>query len=193
MRLSHLAVAVILLAGGTAPGASRHYQARDVRVPVFARGEREIAGVIHVEKICPGLQRRGVFRIGFLPAVILDKVRIEIKRPECTSEVLGRLLRMGRRVDPPEAIELREVRLFQAGHLQPTLEAGTVLIEARGAWRLRNGICFRTADSTIQSRAAELEMGENGALRLTIETASGMRQFDLISSANTNRSKSATP
>lgn len=158
----------VLLFAGAMQGAPFPNSARDITMPVFVSGEPKAAGVIRVQRVFPGLQRQGVFRIGFLPALVLDKVRIQVNQPEHAAAILRRVLDIGRQARRPEAIELRDVQILVAGETRPRLEAGTVLFDARCNWRLRDGVRLRLDGKEWRARSADLEADEAGKLALSV-------------------------
>jgi hypothetical protein len=85
-----LAVVLLLSAALTAAAAADglggafllRSQMKNVEVPLYVGNDAQPAGVVRVGRVFTDYERRGFFRIGALPLLVLEGVTIELTRPE---------------------------------------------------------------------------------------------------------------
>ena len=113
---------------------------KGITCPVYgATGETPIA-VLRVKSTRTEYQRRGFLRIGALPMLVAEQVRLEVRDPQATAQLFTRLPEWLRAPGKGRAGELRDFQMFgRAEPDRPWLSAGRVRFAAEGRWELQAG------------------------------------------------------
>jgi hypothetical protein len=136
-------------------------------VPLYPTNSFKLSAIVRVDRVFMEYQRRGFFRIGLLPVVVLDGVTFEAQD---TSDPLGSLacVRRWLATKAGQRIEMRRVKFVAS----PTnhLEAGLARCVAEDHWDLLNGVHFVSGASDIQAPRATLQMAGPRSGQVTLET-----------------------
>jgi hypothetical protein len=138
-------------------------------VAIYADGELEPAAVLRVSKTRQGFQRKGFFRIGVLPAAVLEGVMLEIRRPDALTNALAECHPW---FTPQSAnrLELREVQLVTSGTSSNRLTCGRALPTASGTWELRERVRFESGTNSVEAPTGWLQVSGPDAGRLILST-----------------------
>lgn len=166
----------LLLSGSTASPALDPAVIRDVTIPYYSRGGSSPAAVVRIKRLFTDYQRRGFFRIGLLPMLVAEGVRIEILQPEETLAALQGAQKWLHSRAARKGLEWRDVQFHFQTEAAPRLEATRLQLSDDGAWRLTDGVVFRLGTNEWRQleailqvtgpKAGELLMRSDGAERL---------------------------
>ena len=159
-----------------------HVEIRNAVMPVYFNFDPHPAALLKVEHIFNDYQTRGFFRIGALPALILDGVTLELKDPtrltNALAEYCGRFcLKKGVR----KAVEARKFRLVFSSHEDGQICARWVHLESSAKWRLQDGTFARPGAKPVAFRSATLVFSGPQAGEFVCQTRSGEIRFPLTS------------
>jgi hypothetical protein len=136
-------------------------------IPLYPAGSFKLSAVVRVDRAYLDYQRKGFFRIGLFPIVVLEDVTFEAQDTAnpaaslaCVRHWLG--TRAGQR------IEMRRVKFL----LSPTncLEAGLARCVAEDRLELRNGVRFVSGAGEVRAPRATLEMAGPRTGQVILET-----------------------
>jgi len=105
------------MVGGSVSGlaedaiVTRHSAALGVTVPLFGADRTRPAAQLHIGRLSIGSQRHGIFRIGILPALIAQGVRIEFTTQPADPSALEDLTPALRLLAKDAAAELHDVSI----------------------------------------------------------------------------------
>ena len=117
-------------------------------VPLYAQGSSKASTVVRVDRVFMDYQRRGFFRIGLLPVIVLQDVTFEARDPADPFSSLASVQRwLGTRAG--QRVEMRGVKFV----FSPTsrVEAGLARCTADDHWELLNGVRFVSGTNEIGS------------------------------------------
>lgn len=117
--------------------------------PVYGPESSRPIAVLRVEATRTEYQRRGFFRIGALPLLVAEQVRIEVRDPQATAEVFAGLPEWLRAPGKGRAGELRDFQMRgpePAG--VPWLTVARVRLAEHGQWELKEG-CLRSPTGEV--------------------------------------------
>jgi hypothetical protein len=180
---------LILLAGYSSAVAQSWFlnsQARATKALIAIYpdvGLRPIA-IIRADQIYGDYQRRGFFRIGVLPMLVLDGLSLEI----CdTNQLSAALIRAGTHFDckgkASSAVEGRNFSLSFSGQTNGAVHAQTVRLASGTEWLLQDGTVDQPAAASISFRRASLAVAGPKAGELTYEATNGVVRIHLLSLA----------
>jgi hypothetical protein len=130
--------------------------------------------VIRASRVHTDYQRRGFFKIGALPVLVLDDLRLEIREPAALTNALQNFhLRLAKSASARQAVELRHASLFYTADPRRRLRAATVRIGSPNTWLLKDGVFERPGLSPIAFQDGRLTIGGAGAGQLQFKTAGG--------------------
>jgi hypothetical protein len=119
-------------------------------------------------------QRRGFFKIGALPVLVLDDLKLEIREPAALTNALQNFhLRFAKSASARQAVELRRASLFYAADPQRRLRATIVRIESPNTWLLKDGVFERPGLPPIAFQNGRLTVGGAATGQLQFRTAGG--------------------
>lgn len=104
MLLAGLMVAAPL--GGRGASPKPYVSVNNLVVPFYAAGQSEAVAVLRVEHVFRDHERRGFFRIGLLPLLVGEGVRLEFRDAGVAARELDRV-RQGVESHKPTACERR--------------------------------------------------------------------------------------
>jgi hypothetical protein len=161
---------------------------QDIAIPYYAKGQSSPAAVVRIKRVFTDYQRRGFFRIGLLPTLVAEDVKVEVFEP---GQVLAALQGAHKWLKPAaagKALEWRRARFVFTGDKEPRLEAARVHLGEEGIWRLSDGVVFRSGTNEMRQAAASLQIvGSNaGELQLSSQPPRSLNLLQ-ISTNNTIR------
>jgi len=173
-----------LLAFGCARTAMAAENSRDFRAskrvtsPVYGPEASRPIAVLRVEATRTEYQRRGFFRIGALPLLVAEQVRLEVRDPQATAQMFAGLPEWLR---APGRGRAGEVRDFQMRGPEPSdapwLTVARVRMAEHGQWELKEGSLRTPAGEVVQFGQALMQIIGGHAGRVTL--ADG-RSFTLL-------------
>jgi hypothetical protein len=108
--------------------------------PVYGAVATTPIAVVRVQSARTEYQRRGFLRIGALPMLVAEGVRLEVRDPLATAQLFARLPEWLRAPGKGRAGELRDFKMFDCAEPdQPWLIVGRVRFAADGQWELQGG------------------------------------------------------
>jgi hypothetical protein len=157
-------------------------------VPICLDSQRPVqpSAILRVGHIFSDYQRRGFFRIGVLPLLVIDGPVVEIRDPMKLSEVLSTVhCEIFFKDHLTKSAEARDfsVRFGSEGGF--LLQARLVRLERSGQWRLHEGMVKRPGAPAIAFQKASLQITGREVGELRCETTNGVAHFNLLSSLST--------
>lgn len=151
----------------------QNWSASGTCTPIFLEAEQQPSMVVSADTIRPGCERKGFFRIGILPIVVMDGVTIEIRKPEALRENLVHLDRWLADRDG-KRLEIRNAKLLVCASVTNSLEVGRIKIASGGKWELLDGVRLASGTNSVQAGWATLQITgpESGCLVLGITPVS---------------------
>lgn len=161
-------------------------QTDDLTISEYApHGGLEMTVDIHASRVFQDFQRWGFFRIGALPLLVAENVRITVPSEQCLTNAFADL--DGWR--PPDSqfrrFELRNLEITMRGEDQPRLRAGSARIGSGGAVNLKNATVCGSDGWQPVIPAATLQVSGAAAGRLSWNSA-GQRKECFILERNSN-------
>lgn len=147
------------------------------------------SAIIRADRVHIDHQKRGFFRIGLLPMMALERLRLELCDTNHVPTVLADLsARLSSDHESADAVEGRDFSLSFTGQSFTTLQSRTIRLGNRATWFLEEGIIQEPGAPPIPFRKAALNVTGPKAGELTFQTASGVVRIQLSSlSLNTER------
>jgi hypothetical protein len=179
--------ALIWLPSATAGSAQSlllhsRFQAKNAVIAVHLGWELEPVAVLRAERVFSDYQTRGFFRIGALPLLVMEKLRIELRDADRLSTVLAKVGEsLVARGDARKAVEGRDFCLSFSSPKDGQLRARRIRLESGGGWTLLDGAVDRSETTPISFSRAVLTVSGSHAGELFCETASGTIQVHLLS------------
>jgi hypothetical protein len=165
---------------------------RGVTFPFYAPADTNPAVIVHMDRVHRDYQRRGFFRIGSLPLLAVEKVTVDIAKPDHALAALLKLDTSLRQAAAAKSVECRDVTFRFAGETVPRLRAARIRLSRAGVWELLDCAHITSTAETPIARAL-LHLSGNDAGQLVLQTSKAARftRFPLFSSPN--NSFPATP
>jgi hypothetical protein len=123
-------------------GPMVEFRARDATSLIVDDTDQPLAR-LRIGKIYSDYQTHWFFRIGVLPTVVCQDVRLDLIQTNILSESFAVITRHLRRASTRQGIEFRKFSCCLPGVDSPFLEAGRLRLDAEGHWRLSSGVSLR--------------------------------------------------
>jgi hypothetical protein len=163
-------------------------QGKKVMAALYEGAELQPVAVFRAERIFGDYQRRGFFRIGALPLLVLDGLSIELHDPARLPNALTTLSeRFNALRSAKKAVEGRDFRLSFAAEKAGGLRASRVRLESATAWHLQEGTIQPAGGALIRFRQGTLTIAGPQAGQFTGETANGTVRMNLLSLLSNTR------
>jgi len=133
-------------------------------MPFYAAGQAAPVAVLRVERLSTEFEKRGLFRVGLFPKVILTGVSVELDSLERLPAALASLQRIIEHSRQGHQWEMRLVRISVRGEPANTLALGRVTPETSAVWRLEN-LSYSRSDRLAKTLASG-RLSANGQLEL---------------------------
>jgi hypothetical protein len=136
---------------------------------MYCKSNIQCVASMRVDHLWKEFERKGFFRIGVLPMVVMKGVTFEIKQPALATNALTTLRSWTGR-SGASRLELRQVVILVDSELTNRLSVGCIHLGAEGQWELRDGVTLCAGSKEIHSPQGTLQVtGENtGRLVLNI-------------------------
>lgn len=158
-----------------------HLRVERAAIPIYEKGGKPLA-IVRADRIYGDYQRRGFFRIGVLPMLVLEGLSLELCDP---TQVLAVLSRAGAhfesRSKARRAIEGRNFILSIAGQTNEVIRAQIVRLENGTDWLFQEGIVDQPGAAPISFRRATLRIAGPKAGELSCQMTNGTVRVHLLS------------
>jgi len=167
--------------GGVVPG---QMQIKGVLFPVYLDSDGQPVAICRAKHVFSDYQRRGFFRMGVLPLLVIDGFAIELRDASHLSPALT--------VVPThvvfkdfvrQAIEARDFSLSSTSREPFLVQARLARLENSDLWRLQEGTVQRSNSAQLTFQRATLKISGPQAGQMTCETTSGVIHIRLLSEA----------
>ena len=183
MKLTVLIIVILVGVSGLAgdgpesrvPAVSRML---GIIIPTILPGDNTASSVLRIEKVSKGFQRRGFFRIGLLPMLMVEGVELEFRNWNRVSDTLAMVADVLNSYGYGSPIEIRRVALIVSGVDALKLQAAEVRIQEDGNWLLLD-VHLRTWRSDVHAPRGTLQTSGRHAGLLKLLTETDQRDFDL--------------
>jgi hypothetical protein len=142
--------------------------AQNLAIPRYSEPEKVLYAVIRVDKVYTEYEKKGFFRIGALPVVVLEGVTYEVKDPAPAATNLVRL-RTWLGGDTGRHLELRGVKIVVSPDSR--LEGGRLLFLDNDRWQLTGGVRLITGPKELRAESATFRVAGERAGELILQTA----------------------
>jgi|GEM_PF-2248304 len=159
-----------------------------VTSPVYGPESSRPIAVLRVESTRTEYQRRGFFRIGALPVMVAERVRLEVRDPQATAQVFGGLPEWLRAPGKGRAGEVRDFQMRgpePAG--APWLTVARVRMAEHGQWELKDGSLRSPEGGVIQFGQALMQITGEHAGRITLTVGRSIALFPQVASPTTSK------
>jgi hypothetical protein len=144
---------------------------RNVVVPIYTDRQSSPAAVLQVRRVSEGYQRKGFFRIGVLPTIVVEDTVLEIRADADFSNVLHQAhSELVSRPELKRVIDGRGFSIVFPSHTNSWLQAGRMSLGSPGIWRLENVTIGKPGPSSRTFRRAALQVTGPHAGELRGET-----------------------
>lgn len=154
---------------------------RGLAIPCYMGTNTPPAAVIRVKEVSHDFQRRGFFRIGVLPLLILKGVTVEVLDRTRLAALLARVKKLSAAKQGADAIQIRDFSLVCSVPHQVVLRARSVRAEAGGRWRLEQGTVTVASSHPLSFHDGILSVSGPEAGTFTCGTAKGSLRISLFS------------
>lgn len=155
---------------------------KKVTAPVYLGDELQPVAIIRADHVFGDYQRRGFFRIGVLPMLVLDGLSLELCDTTRLSTVLtnvSALLNVNH--GATRVVEGRNFSLLFPAQKKADVRAQLIRLQSKTEWRLQDGVVHRPDGTSIQFRRATLRVAGPESGELTCDTAQGAIHIQLLS------------
>lgn len=152
---------------------------RRATVPIFL-GNDGPSALLKIESIRSDYQRKGFFRIGVLPQIVVEGVQITLFRRD---DYIDSLLQIADSLKNPKQncpVILRRLSLSLPDQINPRLSVASIHFSEPGLWKLI-GIQFHDAGKTIEAPEGTLQLSGRRAGTLTLYAPAGILEQTLLS------------
>ncbi len=149
-------------------------------IPIFLEDNRPAAAVLKVDKVYTEYQRRGFFRIGLLPLVVMEGVKIDFRQVDAASSALARLPKELKPWAGSRMLELRDVKFAFPAEPKERLRAAKVRWLENGQWQLSNGVAIQMATNEVKVQQALLQIAGPSAGVVAWGDPNALSSFNLF-------------
>jgi hypothetical protein len=146
---------------------------QNIAIPYYSKGQSAPSAVVRINRLFTDYQRRGFFRIGLLPTLVADGVKVEVLDQTQVLDALESAHKWLKPAAVGKTLEWRQVEFVFPDAKRPRLEAAKVNPAADGAWRLTEGVTFRSGTNETRQAAAVLQVTGSRAGELQWGSPSG--------------------
>ncbi|SPE60038.1 exported hypothetical protein [Verrucomicrobia bacterium] len=186
--VSHLIVLVLLALAPTLSALSQGWaldsgiEVRKAVVPVYLNFEPEPAAILRADRIFSDYQRKGLFRIGVLPVLVLDGLIVELRDAARLTNALSEMsAQFALRPGAKKAVEGRRFTLFFAAKEDGRISAKLVRLESASEWRLKDGTVQQPGVAPLVYSEGTLTVAGAQAGEFFCQTTNGAVRLDLLS------------
>ncbi len=172
--------------GGLLPGQA---QFKGILVPICIGSNREPVAIFRAKHVFSDYQRRGFFRIGVLPLLVIDGLSIELRDPSSLPATLNAVPSHALFKDfVRSAVEARQFALSCDSQKDFAVRARLVRLESSDEWRLEDGVVRQSGGGQLSFQRATLRISGPHAGEMNCETSSGVVRIELLSSTQPKNS-----
>jgi hypothetical protein len=126
-------------------------------IPIYTRPSPEPESILSVSNIHLDFQRKGFFKIGMMPVLVLDGVVLSLRN---TNILASHMTQLSHWIQPDKAtrVELRNFVLRNENSKTNLLEAGLVRLLPDGSWQLANGVRAISGANLVEIPAANYRL-----------------------------------
>lgn len=151
---------------------------RRIVSPVYGRESSTPIAVVRVESTRTEYQRRGFLRIGALPFLVAERVRIEVREPAAIQQLWAALPEWLRAPGKGRSVEIRGFELHgQEVQRGPWLKAARVRVAERGQWDLTEGSFEAAQGGQVVFANARLQITGDQSGRITLPDGRNLMLF----------------
>jgi hypothetical protein len=166
------------------------FETKNAVIAVHLGWELEPVAVLRAERVFGDYQTRGFFRIGALPMLVVDKLRVELRDADRLSTVLASVGEsiLGRGAIW-KAVEGRDFCLSFAHPNDGQVRARRIRLESGNTWGLLDGVVQPPDGAAIPFCQATLTITGPRAGELVCQTAGGTIRVHLLSLSKSTTNK----
>jgi hypothetical protein len=187
LRILFLMIVLACATSGLAQSwlLNSHMRITKAVMPEYLDFGSKPAAIFRADQIYEDYQRRGFFRIGVLPMVVLEGLSLELCDTNQLSVALTRTsTHFGSKGKASNAVEGRNFSLSFSGQKNAVIHAQIVRLESGTEWRLQEGTVDQPGAASISFRRATLTIVGPKAGELACATTNGLVHLDLLSLAS---------
>lgn len=145
-------------------------EADGIVASLYPDGINQAGLVLRIGKMRRGFERRGFFRIGVLPTLLLQDVRMEFQNPQDPRATLDLVFRHMAGLGSKERLRLslENVAVQFPGEPHPRLRADSVKLASRGCWEFAGNVHLVFAGESVRARKAQLKVAGEEAGKLIL-------------------------
>ena len=147
-------------------GSTAEFRARDATSLIVDTKDQPLAR-LRIGKLYSDYQTHWFFRIGVLPTVVCQGVRLDLIQTNILAESFAVITRHLRRASTRQGIEFRKFSCSLPNEDSPFLEAGRLRIDAEGRWRLSSGVSLRLDQTSRLFSEATVSPLPNGEVQFS--------------------------
>jgi len=177
-------LAVFILGVGVSLGMGGGMDVGELRratLTFYGKGELEPEAIIRIGSAQKTHQRRGYYRIGLLPGLLLKDVTVEILKPESVQDSLANTDGHLRALGNGTRVELYHLRVVVVGKPVAEIKADRLVMDSDGVWKLKGNITLSLNQQLIVLKSAQLTVAGDQAGRLAFESINGHQVINLLS------------
>jgi hypothetical protein len=171
-------------------------EVRNAVAPIYLEARPEPAAILRADRVATEYQRRGFFRIGALPMLVMDGLSLEFLDSNRFSNVLSSAsARLSGAGEMKKPVEGRNLRVWFAPDTERRLTAQRVRLENGFTWRLHDGGIIQNGAVVIPFSEATLAVAGADIGELVCKSPAGVVHTNLLSvlSAKPNHSLHENP
>jgi len=151
-------------------------------LPVYLKSESRPLAVFRADRIYHDHQRRGFFRIGGLPLLVLQGLSLQLSDTNRLQETLHAASgHFHVTTGPKHAIEARNFSIVTTSQNKALVRAQLVHMDTDDVWLLQDGIIATNQGTETGFRRATLKLAGPQTGELVLETSQGPIRANLIS------------
>jgi len=141
-----------------------------VTVPLYASESARAVGVLRIQRLRLDSERRGFLRIGVLPMLVAEDVRLEADQVGDGARLLSQAEAVLHTQGVGRKLELRKVRCRFGGETPIELHCGR-LVPATGGWLATEGVRWEGGGIRRHGESARIETDGAGGWRVAFQPA----------------------
>lgn len=148
--------------------------AKDVAIPFYSTNTGKCIAVLRAERLYQDYQRSGFFRIGALPMLAIENLRLEVRDvTQLSAGLSAATAALDPRTDTKRVVDGRQFSIVFAANTDVSVRARRMRLDTPIRWRLED-VSIISPESRLRTfRHAMLHMGGRHAGELIAETRGG--------------------
>jgi len=190
-RLIFTVLGVGLIAAQSAFGQSSilalQARAKDVTIPIYVPHETQPVLALQIGNVFTEYERKGFFRIGALPKLVCDHVRLDLRQPKLAGIALKQAARELNPGPNHTLIEWRAFSLACSNEVTPRLRATRVCMTSMNNWELQGDVRAHVGTNIVKLNRAVLHVCDGGRVAVIGKTASSDVEIILFDPGNSEK------